>query len=180
MAPLSTVLESGLGPRAPHHLSEVLVGIVLLLLIFLALWKVVVPAFEGMYQERSDKIEGGMQRAARAEADAKAALDEYNEKLATAREEAAKIREDAKNSSAQILAEARDQASAEKARIVASGRTQLAAEREHLIAELRRDIGGLATTLAEKIVGESLADDARTNRTVDRFLDELETTGTKA
>ena len=50
--------------------------------------------------------------------------------------------------------------------------------RAQLLAELRADIGGLATTLAGRIVGEALTDDERANRTIDRFLQELETAGT--
>ncbi len=45
------------------HLSEVIVGIVLMLLVFLVMKFAIVPAFEKMYEERSSKIEGGMQRA---------------------------------------------------------------------------------------------------------------------
>ena len=171
------LLEVDLGPLLPHHMSEFVVGIVLMLLIFLVMWKIIVPAFEKMYQERSNQIEGGMQRAAKAEAEAKAAREKYNEQLASAREEAARIREDAKNSSAQILAEARENADRESERILAAGRTQLEAERAQLLLELRNDVGGLATTLAGKIVGESLTDDARASRTVDSFLSELESAG---
>ncbi|MCC2593058.1 F0F1 ATP synthase subunit B [Tessaracoccus sp. OS52] len=178
MVPAFGVLqEINLGPLAPHHLSEVIVGIILMLLIFLVMWKAIVPAFEKMYAERSNQIEGGIQRAAAAEAKAAAALAEYNDQLASAREEAARIREDAKNSSAQILAEARDKALKESSRIIESGRTQLEAERAQLIRELRDDVGGLATTLAGKIVGEALTDDERANRTVDAFLAELESAG---
>jgi F-type H+-transporting ATPase subunit b len=36
-------------------------------------------------------------------------------------------------------------------------------------------VGTLATTLAGRIVGESLEDDARAARVVDRFLADLET-----
>lgn len=179
MVPANGVLqEINLGPLAPHYLSEVIAGIVLMLIIFLIMWKVVVPAFEKMYEERSNQIEGGMQRAAKAEAEAEAALAEYNAQLASAREEAARIREDAKNSGAQLVAEARDKAAKESTRILESGRTQLEAERSQLILQLRGEVGGLATTLAGKIVGESLSDDARANRTVDAFLAELESSGT--
>ena len=166
-----------LGPLAPHHLSEVLVGIALMLVIFLIMWKIVVPAFEKMYEERSNKIEGGMQRAAEAEAKAEAALAEYNDQLAAAREEAARIREDAKNQSATLLAEARDKASKESQRILEAGRAQLEAERGQLVHELRGEVGGMATQLAGKIVGESLTDDERAMRTIDRFLAELESAG---
>ncbi|MBB1483455.1 F0F1 ATP synthase subunit B [Tessaracoccus sp. MC1865] len=166
-----------LGPLAPHHWSEVFAGIGLMLIIFLIMWKVVVPAFEKMYEERSNKIEGGMQRAAAAEAKAEAALAEYNDQLNAAREEAARIREDAKNQSATILAEARDKAGKESQRILQSGRAQLEAERSQLVQDLRGEVGGLATVLAGKIVGESLTDDERAMRTIDRFLAELETAG---
>ena len=177
MIPVNGVLlESGidLGPLLPHHLSEVVVGIILMLLVFLVMWKAVVPAFEKLYEERYQRIEGGIQRAEQAEAK----VAEYNDQLNSAREEAAKIREEAKNTSAQMLAEARERASKEADRILAAGRAQLEAERSQLLAELRGDIGGLATTLASRIVGEALTDDERANRTIDRFMHELETAGT--
>lgn len=169
--------EIDFGPLAPHYLSEIVAGIVLLGAIWMIVAKAVVPMFEKMYAERSSKIEGGIQRAAVAEAKAEAALAQYQDQLSSAREEAAKIREDAKNQSAQILAEARDRATKESDRILEAGRQQLAAERSQLINELRGEVGGMATTLAGKIVGESLDDDERAMRTVDRFLAELEQAG---
>ncbi|AQX14730.1 F0F1 ATP synthase subunit B [Tessaracoccus lapidicaptus] len=171
------LLEIDLGPLMPHYLSEIIAGILLMLVIFLLMWKVVVPAFEKMYEERTNKIEGGMRRAAAAEAKAAAALAEYNDQLSAAREEAARIREDAKNQSAALVAEAREKAAKESQRILDAGRQQLEAERSQLVHDLRGEVGGIATTLAGKIVGESLTDDERAMRTVDRFLAELESAG---
>ena len=108
MVPVNGVLlESGidLGPLLPHHLSEVVVGIILMLLVFLVMWKAVVPAFEKLYEERYQRIEGGIRRAEQAESRAEAALAEYNDQLNSAREKAAKIREEAKNTGAQMLAQ---------------------------------------------------------------------------
>ena len=48
------------------------------------------------------------------------------------------------------------------------------AERQQAIASLRAEVGTLATELAGRIVGESLEDDERSNRVVDRFLADLE------
>ena len=42
------------------------------------------------------------------------------------------------------------------------------------MVSLRTEVGTLATQLASKIVGESLNDDERSNRVVDRFLADLE------
>ena len=58
--------------------------------------------------------------------------------------------------------------------IKAAAGAQLEAERNQIVAQLRTEVGGLATTLAGRIVGESLDDDERARRTVDRFLADLE------
>lgn len=138
------------------------------------LQKWVVPAFESMYAERAEAIQGGMERAERAQAEAAAAKDQYQAQLAEARDEAARIREEAKNQGAQILAEMREQAARESSRMIESAQAQIAAERQQAVAQLTSQVGGMATTLAGRIVGESLDDDARARATVDRFLAELE------
>lgn len=166
--------ESPLGPLLPHHISELVMGIALMIVLWLVIRAKVMPRFEAMYDERRASIEGGMEKAEKAQAEAQAALEQYQAQLTEARGEAAKIREDAKAQGAQILAEMREQAQTEAARIKASAEAQLNAERTQLLGELRRDVGGLATTLAGRIVGESLDDDERARRTIDRFLADLE------
>lgn len=166
--------QGPLGPLLPHHWSEFIMGLVLMVLIYLVLRAKVVPAFEKMYAERAAAIQGGMEKAEKAQAEAEAALKEYQEQLAEARTEAARIREDAKNEGARIKSEMRDQADSEAARIVANAKSQIEAERVQVMTQMRNEIGGLATTLAGRIVGESLDDDDRSRRTVDRFLDDLE------
>jgi F-type H+-transporting ATPase subunit b len=153
---------------------EMILSIVFVLLLTLVIWKMVVPRFEATYTERTEAIQGGIEKAEKAQEAAEAALQEYQAQLAEARTEAARIREDAKTQGAQILAEMREQAQTESARIRASAQTQLEAERTQVMTQLRSEIGGLATTLASRIVGESLEDDARARRTVDRFLADLE------
>jgi F-type H+-transporting ATPase subunit b len=74
----------------------------------------------------------------------------------------------------------RTAATVESARIVASGHAQVDAERAAARENLRRDVGGLATTLAEKIVGEALTDDARSKRTIDRFIADLDSASQEA
>lgn len=169
-----------LGPLLPDHPSEFVVGIVLFFVILLVVWKKVVPTFEELYARRADAIRGGIERAEQAQAEAKAALEQYRTQLAGAKDEASRIREDAKNAGAQVQAEMRTAATAESARIVQAGHAQVEAERAAVREELRRDVGTLATQLAEKIVGESLTDDARAQRTVDRFIAELDTASPQA
>ena len=68
----------------------------------------------------------------------------------------------------------RQQGESEKARIIDGEHTQIAAERQQAVASLRAEVGTLATTLAGRIVGESLEDDERSGRVVDRFLADLD------
>lgn len=171
---MTTPMQIDLGPLLPHHLSELIAGAILLLIIFLVVRAKVVPAFEQMYAERTSAIQGGMEKAEKAQAAAEAALQEYQQQLAEARQEAARIREEAKNEGARIKAELREQADAEAQRIIANAKTQIEAERAQASAQLRTEVGGLATTLAGRIVGESLDDEDRARRTVDRFIADLE------
>lgn len=166
-------LEINLGPLMPH-LSEFIVGIVLLLIVWFVAAKFVVPRFESMYAERSDAIQGGMERAEKAQREAEAALREHRHQLTQAREEAARIREDAKNQGAQIVTEMRGQASTEAKRIIDQAHAQIESERTQVMGQMRGELGGLATALAGRIVGESLEDDRRSRDTVDRFIAELE------
>jgi F-type H+-transporting ATPase subunit b len=154
--------------------AEIIASICFALILTLVIWKFVVPRFEQTYAERTAAIQGGIEKAEHAQAEAAAALEKYNAQLAEARGEAAKIREDAKTQGSQILADMREQAQAEAARIRAAAESQLQAERAQVVAQLRGEIGGLATTLAGRIVGESLEDDERARRTIDRFIAELE------
>jgi F-type H+-transporting ATPase subunit b len=161
-------------PLVPH-LSELIVGIVAFVILFWFLSKKVYPLFEKTYAERTDAIEGGIKRAEDAQAEAKALLEQYRAQLADARAEAGRIREDARAEGTRIVEELRVEAQEQAARIVERGEEQLANERQRLVNEVRADIGRIAVDLAGRIVGESLADEARRTGTVERFLDEMDT-----
>ncbi len=137
-------------------------------------WKYALPIFQKVLADRTNAIEGGIARAEAAQAEAKVALDRYNAQLAEARGEAARIRDDARAQGEQIKSEMRAQAQEESARITAAGQSQLAAQRQQIVTELRAELGTTAVSLAERVVGEHLSDDARRSGTVDRFLDELD------
>lgn len=160
-------------PLIPH-LPEVILGVVVVLILLWLITKLVVPNFEKAYAERTAAIEGGIEAAETKQAEADEKLAELERQLADARHEAARIREEAREQGAQIVAELREQAQAEAARIVEHGKTQIEAERQQAVTSLRAEVGTLATSLAGRIVGESLDDDERSSRVVDRFLAELE------
>src|SRR3954447_23630973 len=165
--------EGELNPLVPHPV-EIVVGTIAFLLLFWLLARTVFPQFEKVYAERTDKIEGGLKRAEEAQQEAAELKRQYEEQLAGLRAEAARIRDDARAEGQQIKAELRAQAEEEAARIRQRGEEQLAAAREQAVRQLRGEIGGLAGSLAERILGEALSDDARRSATVDNFLAELD------
>ncbi|MBP2216146.1 F-type H+-transporting ATPase subunit b [Arthrobacter sp. CAN_C5] len=166
--------EEGTSPLIPN-LWELLVTLVGFAVLMFIVIKFVMPAFEKTFAERTAAIEGGIAKAEAAQAEANAALDEYKQQLVDARTEANRIREEARAEGAQILAELKEKAGAESARITEQAHVQIEAERQAAVVSLRAEVGTLATDLASRIVGESLSDDQRSARVVDRFLADLET-----
>lgn len=167
------VQESGPNPVIPN-VGELIIGLLTFGIVVFVLMKYAWPRMEATFQARRDAIEGGIKRAEEAQAEAQRLLGEYRQQLSEARTEAAQIRDNARAEGQRIIEEMRTTAQDESARIVARGEEQLTAQRQQVVRELRREIGTLATGLAERVVGESLADDPARQRTIDRFLDDLD------
>lgn len=160
-------------PLVPHT-AELIAGSIAFLLLFLVLRAKVVPMFERGFAARTEAIQGGIEKAERAQREAQAALQEYQTQLNSARGEAQAIRESARVEGAALLEQMRAKAQEEAARITAAASAAIEAERTAAVASLRNEVGTLAIELANRIVGESLDDHARQSRIVDRFLEELE------
>jgi F-type H+-transporting ATPase subunit b len=169
--------DNNVNPLIPHW-SEVILVLIIFGILYFLVWKFVVPQFEATFAARRDAIEGGMERADAAQAEAQAALRQYQTQLAGARNDAAQIRENARAEAQHIVDDLRQQAQEESSRIVARGQVQLETQRSQVVRELRGEVGTLAVQLAERIVGERLSDDAQVRATVDSFVTELESDAT--
>ena len=154
--------------------GEIIVGTIAFAVLAFLLMKFVFPKMEATFRARVEAIEGGIKKAEVAQAEANKLLEQYKSQLAEARTEAAAIRDEARAEGQRIIEDMRTEAQAESARIVQRGEDQLLAQREAIVAELRGDIGRISVELASRIIGENLADDARTAATVERFLTDLE------
>ena len=155
---------------------EFIIGTICFVVVFGVLGKMLLPRIQKTLVERTELIEGGLERAEKEQEQTQQVLEEYKQQLADARHEAARLREEAREQGAQIIAEMRQQAEAEARRVTEAAQAQIESERQQALASLRAEVGSLATDLAGRIVGESLADEARQSRMVDRFLSELEST----
>jgi F-type H+-transporting ATPase subunit b len=165
--------SEGANPLLPNP-WEILVTAVAFAVLLFVVKKFIAPSFEKSYTDRVEAIEGGIEKAEEAQAEANALLEQYKAQLMDARTEANSIRESARAEGAQILADLKEKAAEESARITAQAQVQIESERVAAVNALRSEVGTLATQLAGKIVGEALNDDARSNRVVERFLTDLE------
>lgn len=145
------------------------------LLLFGLLTRYVIPFINDAMTRRQEALRGEFAELENSKKAAKAAEEEFKSQIAEARQEAARIREEAREQGAAIIAEMRQQAQAEASRIVDHAHAQIEADRKAAATSLRTEVGALATTLAERIVGESLQDDDRSARVVERFLADIET-----
>ncbi|MGH3471739.1 MAG: F0F1 ATP synthase subunit B [Nocardioidaceae bacterium] len=154
--------------------ATLIVELIAFLIILGVLAKWVIPPISKAMTERQEKIKRQFDELEQAKADAKAAEEKYLSQLVEARHEAARIREQAREEGAMIISEMRGQAQEESQRIIKNAHNQVEADRQQVIQQLRTQMGSMATALAGRIVGESLDDDDRRSRTVERFVASLE------
>jgi len=174
---INLAAETAQNPLLPSW-PEFILGTIVFIVVFGVLGKLLLPRIMTMLAEREDAIQGGINRADEAQAEAQAVLQQYRAQLDDARHEAARMREEAREQGAAIIAEMRERAEAEARRITEAAQSQIEADRQQALTSLRAEVGTLATELASRIVGESLTDTARQGRMVDRFLADLEAQGT--
>ncbi|MCW2785496.1 MAG: synthase subunit [Marmoricola sp.] len=169
IAPLAEKTPNFLIPNGTFYVELIAFAIIVFVL-----GKYVIPKINTAMTERQDAIRQQFAELDEAKEKAHSAEDEFRAQIADARQEAARIREEAREQGAAIVAELREQAQTEAARIVEHAHTQIEADRQQAVTSLRSEVGSMATELAGKIVGESLEDQARQSRVVERFLDELD------
>jgi F-type H+-transporting ATPase subunit b len=151
-------------------LGELIIGAVSFGLLVFFFFRLVYPKVKATYAARTERIEGALERAERAQREAQTLLEQYRGQLAEARAEAGRIREEAHAQGRAILEELRTRAQHEVDEIKARSAAQLAADRTQVVAELRREIGGVALELASKIVTHELSSSATQQRLIDDFI----------
>ena len=176
MLPLATEEgQSGGTAFILPHAHEIFWAAIVLLLILLVVGRYALPRLYAVLDERAQRIQEGLDLADKAKQEQAGAEKRATRLVDEARREAARIRDNAQGEAKEIVAKARTDAQAEAAGIIEGAQRQILAEKQAAQISLRTDVGMLASTLAERIVGEQLSDTALSERVIDRFLDELET-----
>lgn len=168
-SPLVPLESNFLVPNATFWVELIAFAIILFVL-----GKWIIPPINKAMGARQEAIRKQFADLEDAKSDAREAEESYKRQLEDAKHEAARIREEARDQGAQIVADARQKADQEAQRIIDHAHGQIEADRQQAMTSLRHDVGSMATQLAGRIVGESLDDDERQSRVVTRFLDELD------
>jgi F-type H+-transporting ATPase subunit b len=139
-------------------------------IILLIIWKKALPPIVKLLEERQAAIQKQFDDAEAAKASLEATQRELSEALAETKREATRLREQAQAERAQIVEEARSEAQTRVDEMLAAAEERIATERQQTILALRAEIGELATTLAERVVHDSLREDARQRKLVEDFI----------
>jgi len=114
--------------------------------------KTVWPAIMNALEERSKKIEAGLEAADRAGRDLELAQHKAADQMKEAKQEAAGIIDQANKRANQIIDEAKDKAIAEGDRLKVAAQAEVDQEVNRAKEELRSKVAGLAILGAEKIL----------------------------
>lgn len=155
------------------NINATLIGQAIAFAIFvLFCMKFVWPPVIAALHERQKKIADGLDAASRAARDLELAHEKAGQQLREAKAQAAEIIEQAKKSANQIVDEARDQARAEGDRMIAQAKAQIEQELNSVKDALRAQVGALAVSGAEKILGASIDANAQ-KQLVDQLAAEI-------
>jgi len=155
------------------NINATLIGQAIAFAIFvLFCMKFVWPPVIAALHERQKKIADGLDAANRAARDLELAHEKAGAQLREAKAQAAEIIEQAKKSANQIVDEARDQARAEGDRMIAQAKAQIEQELNSVKDALRAQVGALAVSGAEKILGASIDANAQ-KQLVDQLAAEI-------
>ncbi|MBR4878488.1 MAG: F0F1 ATP synthase subunit B [Clostridia bacterium] len=125
-----------------------------------------------MIEARQTEIDDMYANADAAEKSAKALENEYNEKLAAAKDTSERIIKDAVARGQSREEEIIRQANREAAAIMDKANADIAIEKKKAINEAKDEISGLAMEIAGKVVGRALTADDHA-QLVESFIDEL-------
>lgn len=169
---MTVAAEDGIDLFIPH-VYDMVWSAIILVIVALFFYKYFLPKFNAIFDERSSKIEGGIENAKKAQKQADEAKRKYEDQLSTARVEASKIRDDARAEASHIIADARSRADAEASQISQSAQRSIESQHQQALVKLRGEVGTLAAALAGRILGAKLQDGAVQSQMIDGLLDEI-------
>ncbi len=158
-----------LGINLGYLLSQIVNFTLLAVLLYFVAYKPILR----MLDERSARIQKGLQDAEEASRRAAEMEQEYEQRVAEARRDGQEIIAQATQMSEkarqEILEQARDEARAQ----IERAREEISRERDQAMSELRQQVADLSLMISEKVLAETL-DESRQRQLIERFLEQTE------
>ncbi len=152
-------------------LNELVWGAISFVVLFFLLAKKGYPAIKKGMDARATRIQSSIDDADRAKAEAGTILEQYQRQLADARNESARIIDEARQTADQLRQDLKRQAEAEVAEVRQRAQADIDAQVARAMADLQARVATLSIELAERVVERSL--DRDTNMAlIERFIDQ--------
>jgi len=158
-----------LGINLGYLISQIVNFTLLALLLYFVAYKPVLR----MLDERSARINQGIQDAEQASRRAAEMEQEFERRMAEARRQGQEIVAQATQASERAGQEILERAREESRAQIERAREEIARERDLAMADLRRQVAELSLMISEKILGEAL-DEQRQHRLIADFLEQTE------
>ncbi|NLF15063.1 MAG: F0F1 ATP synthase subunit B [Anaerolineaceae bacterium] len=158
-----------LGINLGYLISQIVNFTLLALLLYFVAYKPVLR----MLDERSARINKGIEDAEQASRRAAEMEQEFERQMADARREGQEIVAQATQASERAGQEILERAREESRAQVERAKEEISRERDLAMADLRRQVAELSLTISEKVLGETL-DEQSQRRLIAEFLEETE------
>ncbi|MDD3277711.1 MAG: F0F1 ATP synthase subunit B [Lachnospiraceae bacterium] len=148
-----------------------MVGVVVeVLLLYVLLKKFLFKPIKDIQEKRQAMIDGQMQKADAANAEALAFKEQYAQKISGVQSESNQILEDARKQAKNEYDRIVEQANGEAGDILVKAKKNMELEREKAMREMETQVADLALSAASKILGSKTGTDSDLNL-YDQFLD---------
>lgn len=158
-----------LGINLGYIVSQIVNFTLLAVLLYFVAYKPVLR----MLDERSARIQKGLQDAEVASRRAAEMEQEHEKRIADSRREGQEIIAQATQMSEKARQEILEQAREEARAQVERAREEISRERDQAMAELRQQVADLSLAISEKVLAETM-DEERQRRLIARFLEQTE------
>lgn len=161
---------------APNQLlpetNEIIWGAIGFLVVFFFVWKLGLPAIKKGMEARTERIRADLDAAETQRAEADTLLADYRAQLNDAKNESARIIEEARQSADALKRDQETRLQSELADLRAKAAADIEAAKTQAIADLRGEVAALAVGAAEVVVGRNL-DQATQVQLIEDYINQV-------
>jgi F-type H+-transporting ATPase subunit b len=162
--------------KAPNQLlpatNELIWGGIGFLVVFFFLWRLGLPAIKKAMEARTERIRNDLDQAERQRTEADTLLSEYRAQLADAKNESARIIEEARQSADALKRDQEARLQSELAELRARAAADIESAKTQAISDLRGEVAQLAVGAAEVVIGRNL-DQATQVQLIEDYINQV-------